>query len=102
MKKEVPAYEKYPVNEEEMGKRYKNWTEGLAYQMMILYRVGKETGGEKFMERLKEEYYRMGKNNARLIMKRTATTKEDYKDCTRLPGICDTIGFRGELLERLY
>mgnify|MGYP000849898819 CR=1 FL=1 len=91
MKKEVPAYEKYPVNEEEMGKRYKNWTEGLAYQMMILYRVGKETGGEKFMERLKEEYYRMGKNNARLIMKRTATTKEDYKDCTRLPGICDTI-----------
>ena len=29
MKKEVPAYEKYPVNEE-MGKRYKNWTEGLA------------------------------------------------------------------------
>lgn len=44
MTRETPAYENYPVNEEEMGKRFKNWTEGLAFQMMILYRVGKETG----------------------------------------------------------
>jgi len=91
MTRETPAYENYPVNEEEMGKRFKNWTEGLAFQMMILYRVGKETGGEKFMERLKEEYFKMGKNSARLMMKRTSTTKQDYKDCSRLSNICDSI-----------
>ena len=88
--KEVPAYEKYPVSEEEMGKRYKNWTEGQAYQMMLLYRIGKETGGEKFIERLKEEYFKLGRQSARLSMKLTGTTKEDFEDCSNLPKICDT------------
>ena len=88
--KEVPAYEQYPVNEEGMGKRYKNWTEGLAYQLMLLYRVGKKTGGEKFIEELKEEFFKMGKNSARLSMKLTGTTKEDFTDCSSLPKICDT------------
>jgi len=85
--KETPAYEKYPVSEEEMGKRYKNWTEGQAYQMMLLYRVGKETGGEKFIERLKEEYFKLGRQSARLSMKLTGTTKEDFEDCSNLPKI---------------
>lgn len=89
--KEVPAYEKYPLSQEEMGKRYKNWTDALAYQMMILYRVGKETGGQNFIERLKEEYYKLGRKNARLSMTATATTKEDFKDCLGLPKICNAI-----------
>ena len=42
------------------------------------------------MEKTERRILQDGKNNARLIMKRTATTR-DYKDCTRLPGICDTI-----------
>jgi len=87
--KQVPEYEKYPVSEEEMGKRYKNWTTGLAYQMMVLYRIGKETGGERFIERLKEEYYKMGHQSARSSMKATGTTKGDFKDCSALPKICD-------------
>ena len=49
--KEVLEFEKYPVSEEEMGKRYKNWVKLLARQMLILYRVGKEVGGEKFVQR---------------------------------------------------
>ena len=89
--KEIPDYEKYPVSEEEMGKRYKNWTQGLGNQMMVLYRVGKETGGEKFIERLKAEYFKIGQNSARSVMAATGTTKEDFKDCSALPKICDFI-----------
>ncbi|MCK9275571.1 MAG: hypothetical protein M0P57_10840 [Syntrophales bacterium] len=89
--KEVPEYEKYPVSQGEMGKRYKNWTNGLAHQMMVLYRVGKETGGEKFIERLKEEYFRIGRQSALSSMRATGTTKEDFKDCSSLSKICDLI-----------
>jgi hypothetical protein len=90
--KEVPEFEKYPVSTEEMGKRYKNWTEGLAMQMMVLYRVGKELAGDTFVKRLKEEYFKIGRNRARSLMALSGTTKEDYKDCLRsLPKICDFI-----------
>ena len=89
--KEVPAYEQYPVDQEEMGKRYKNWTRGLAYQLMVLYRVGKETGGEQFIERLKEEFFKIGRESARSSMAATGTTQEDYKDCSSMPKICDRI-----------
>jgi hypothetical protein len=86
---EVNDYEKYPVNDEEMGKRYKNWTESLAMQMMMLYKVGKEVGGEKFVERLKQEYKKQGKWAARAYMAATGTSKEDFKDCMNLPKIQD-------------
>ena len=49
--KETPDYEKYPISEEEMGKRYKNWTN--SGQMVVLYRVGKEIAARKLLERLK-------------------------------------------------
>jgi len=90
--KDVPEYEKYPVNQEEMGKRYKNWTESLATQMMILYRVGKETGGEEFMNRLKEEYFKLGENAARALKAHTGAKTEDFEDCSgALPSICNRI-----------
>ena len=89
--KEVPAYEKYPVSEEVMGKRYKNWTEALARQMVTLYRIGKEVGGDKFVERLKEEYYESGRKGAGMWMNFTGTTKNDFKDCSHFPKIHDLI-----------
>ncbi|MFW9877743.1 MAG: hypothetical protein ACFFG0_32040, partial [Candidatus Thorarchaeota archaeon] len=67
--KEIPDYEKYPVSEEEMGNRYKNWTKALARMAVLLYTVGKEVGGEKFVERLKEENRERGKRDAATIMK---------------------------------
>ena len=88
---EKQDWENYPVSEEEMGKRYKNWTEGLARQMVRLYRVGKEVGGEKFVERLKEEYRKDGQKGAKLWMTLTGTGPEDYKDCMKLPKIQDMI-----------
>ncbi len=89
--KETPDYEKYPVSEEEMGKRYKNWTETLARQMVVLFRVGKEVGGEKFIERLKEEYYKDGQKGAKMWMRMTGTTPEDFHDCMALPKVHDLI-----------
>ena len=89
--KEIPAYEQYPVSEEEMGKRYKNWTEALARQMVLLFRVGKEVGGERFVERLKEEYYKNGQKGAAMWMALSGTTKEDFKDCSHLPKVHDLI-----------
>jgi len=82
-------YEKYPVSKEEMGKRYKNWTESLAMQMLILYKVGKRVGGEKFVESLKDEYKRLGKGAAHAYMAAAGLTKDDFKDCMNLPKIQD-------------
>jgi len=92
--KETSDYEKYPASEEEMGKRYKNWTEALARQMVVLYRVGREVGGEKFVERLKEEYYKDGQKGAKMWMSLTGTTPEDFKDCMGLPKVQDFIDDR--------
>ena len=88
---ETPAYEQYPVSEEEMGKRYRNWTEALARQVTLLYKIGKEVGGEAFVERLKEEYYKGGKKGAKMWMALSQTEPEDFVDCMALPRIHDTI-----------
>lgn len=89
--KEKPDYEKYPVSEEEMGKRYKNWTESLARQFVLLYRIGKEVGGEKFIKRLKEEYYKDGQKGAKMWMALADTKPEDFKDCMALSKVHDLI-----------
>ena len=89
--KETPDYEKYPVSDEEMGKRYKNWTKALARQMVILYRVGKEVGGKEFIERLKEQYYKDGQKGAEMWMALSGTKLEDFHDCMALPKVHDLI-----------
>jgi hypothetical protein len=88
---EKAEWENYPVSEAEMGKRYKNWTENLARQMVLLYRVGREVGGDKFVERLKEEYYKEGQKGAKMWMSLTGTKPEDFKDCLPLAKIQDLI-----------
>ena len=90
--KEVPEYEKYPVSEEEMGKRYKKLTESVARQVVLLYKVGKEVGGEKFVERMKEEYFKIGESLAGMIKKKSGAKEEDFKDCLiGLPKVCNYI-----------
>lgn len=88
---EVPEYEKYPVSEEEMGRRYRNWTEALARQVVTLYRVGKEVGGEAFVHRLEEEFYRQGRKGAATWMALSGTRPENFEDCTGLPRLQDAI-----------
>ena len=78
---EVPEYEKYPISEEELGKRYKNWVDSMAYQMVMMYRVGLEVGGDRFIQRLKEEYYKAGQRMAKQWLSITGTHIEDYTDC---------------------
>lgn len=92
--KEKPDYEKYPVSDEEMGKRYKNWTESLAIQMVVLYQVGKEVGGEKFEEKLKEAYRNMGKAQAGIFMKMAGCSPGDFKDVRGIAKISDIIDDR--------
>ena len=89
--KEKPAYEKYPISEEEMGKRYRNWTMSLARQIVTVYKVAKEIGGEKFVERLKEVVREEGKRDAAMWMKMSGTKPEDFKDCMGLPKLQDCI-----------
>ncbi len=88
---EKPAYENYPVSEEEMGKRYRNWTEALSRQVVTLYRVGKEVGGDKFVERLKEEFERQGRKSAAMWMGLSGSKPEDFADCTGVARIQDMI-----------
>lgn len=89
--KETPAYENYPVSEEEMGQRYKNWTEALGRQVLLMFRVGKELAGDQFIERLKEEYFKDGQKGAHKWMKLTGTQLDDFQDCMALPKIQDMI-----------
>jgi len=88
---DIPEYEDYPVSEEEMGKRYRNWTEALARQVVMLYRIGKEVGGEAFVERLKDEYCRGGKKGAAMWMALSGGKPEDFEDCMGLPRLQDKI-----------
>ena len=92
--KETPDYEKYPVSDEEMGKRYKNWTESLARQMVVLYNIGKEVGGEKFVERLKKEFRAMGRRDAVMWTKLSGCKPDDFKDCLGLPKVYNYIDDR--------
>lgn len=92
--KEKPEYEKYPVNDIEMGKRYKNWTDSLSRQMVVLYNVGKEVGGQKFVDRLKEEYRKMGKRDAGMWTNLVGIKPEELKDCSNLSRIYDFIDDR--------
>ncbi|MBN1664555.1 MAG: hypothetical protein JW943_13220 [Deltaproteobacteria bacterium] len=92
--KETPDYEKYPISEEEMGKRYKNWVLSLATQMLIVYRVGKKVGGEEFIEELKEAYRNQGRKDAHMWMKACGSKPEDFKDCLGLPRLQDFIDDR--------
>lgn len=59
--------------------------------MVILYRVGKEVGGEKFLQRLKEEYRIHGQKGAKRWMSATGTKLEDYQDCKALLKLQDVI-----------
>ena len=86
---EVPDYEKYPISEEEMGQRYKNWVDSMALQMIMLYQVGREVGGDRFIERLREEYYKAGQKMANTWLKITGTKLEDYSDCEVLSKLQD-------------
>ncbi|MFX1236099.1 MAG: hypothetical protein ACFFAS_20195 [Promethearchaeota archaeon] len=92
--KKVPEYENYPVSEEEMGKRYKNWVDSLSRQVVTIYKIGKEIGGEKFVERLKKEYRELGHRDAKIWMKLSGSKPEDFKDCLALPKLCDFIDDR--------
>ena len=88
---DIPEYEKYPVSEEEMGKRYKNWMEALARYLVVAYNIGKEVGGDKYVERMKEEFYKIGQKGAKMWMALSATTQEDLVDCRGLAKLQDCI-----------
>lgn len=87
--KEKPAYEKYPVSDEEMGKRYKNWMQVLALYVVMAYDTGKEVGGDEYVRRMKEKFHAMGRDSARMWMKRSGSGPEDLTDCRGLPRLQD-------------
>ena len=49
----------------EMGQRYKNWMEALARYTVITFNVGKELAGERYIERVKEEFYKAGQRSVK-------------------------------------
>jgi hypothetical protein len=89
--KEKPDYEKYPIREEEMGKRYKNWMEALARYVVMAYNVGKEVGGQKYVDRLRTEFFNLGQRGADFWMALSGTRKEDFADCRGLQKLQDCI-----------
>jgi hypothetical protein len=67
-------------------------TDSLANLVMVLYRVGKETGREPFVKRLKEELSKTGEHMAQVLKDATGTKNEDFQNCLGgLPKVFDTI-----------
>ena len=91
---QIPEYENFPISDEEMGVRYKNWTSALARQVVTLFAVGKEVGGDKFVERLKEVFQEQGRKGAALLLALTNSKPEDFKDCLALAKVHDFIDDR--------
>ncbi len=92
--KETPDYEKYPVSDVEMCQRYKNWTDTLAWQVVLMYKVGKEFGGEKFVERMKQEFFKIGQKATDRWLRETGIKREDCTDCLPLATIQDHVDDR--------
>jgi hypothetical protein len=89
MVQDKPAYENYPVSEEEMCKRYKSWMQVLARYVVMAYNTGKEVGGEKYVERLKEKFHTMGQKSAGMWMELSNSSAEEMKDCMGIPKLQD-------------
>ena len=85
----VPEHERYPVSQEEMGRRYKNWMDVLAMYMVIAYNVGKEVGGDKYVERMKEEFAKLGEKSATFWMTVSHTTEQELADCCGIARLQD-------------
>ena len=67
---------------------YKNWTLTLAQWVTMLYTVGKETGGEAFVQKAEEEFRRTGmKQGAKLRSRLPAGDP----DCTQIGQLMDGI-----------
>jgi hypothetical protein len=58
-----------------MCQRYKNWTQQLARHVVMAYNVGKEVGGEAYVERLKEEFRVAGQKSAKICGPRLSPRK---------------------------
>ena len=77
----LPEYERYPVSEAEMGQRYKNWVDALSRYVVLAFNVGKELAGEKYVERLKEEFYKLGQRSAKHWLEVSGITEVELADC---------------------
>jgi hypothetical protein len=91
MMQNKPEYETYPVSEEEMSSRYKGWMELLARYVVMAYNVGKDVGGQEYVERLKDEFRTAGQKSIRMWTALSGATPEDMADCRGIPKIQDYI-----------
>jgi hypothetical protein len=76
--------------EADMCERYKNWVQTLAMYVRITFHVGKELGGETYIKRLEEEFFKWGANGTK-YWKEKAGLKENEKDCLAIGKLMDTM-----------
>ncbi|HEX76764.1 MAG TPA: hypothetical protein G4O12_09350 [Dehalococcoidia bacterium] len=87
----MPEYERYPVSEAEMGQRYKNWVDALSRYTVIAFNVGKEVAGEKYVERVREEFYKAGQRSAKHWLEASGVKEAELADCRGLAKVQDFI-----------
>ncbi len=75
-------------NEADMGERYKNWVESLARYTVLAFKVGKEIGGEAYVKRLEEEFYKLG---ARSIKHWQEIAEAEEIDCIGMGKIMNVL-----------
>ncbi len=71
-----------------MEQVYKNWTEGLALWVTMMFKTGKELCGEDFIRKLEEKFYKAG---ARLGSDKSALLEETGTDCKAIGKILDAV-----------
>ncbi|MCX6000266.1 MAG: hypothetical protein NTU41_11965 [Chloroflexi bacterium] len=74
--------------EAETEQVYKNWMNSLAWWATIMYRAGKETGGEVFVRKVEAEFHQMGKRQGEILRSRLQV---EEVDCTTIGRIMDGI-----------
>jgi len=67
---------------------YKNWMELFGNWITVMFEVGKETGGETFIQRLEEELYQEGLQHGTRLRSRLEVKEPD---CTAIGNILDTV-----------
>jgi len=53
------------LSDKELVKAYKSWMDACARYAVMAFNVGKEVGGEKYVKKLKEEFYKAGQRGAK-------------------------------------
>ena len=79
-------------NTENMEQRYKKWAENLSYMVAAMAKIGQETGGEAFLQKVEEAIFEGGKANAQWLKDAAGIGESELSvDCHEIGKVFDAM-----------